>query len=155
MKQDVASFLLMARRAFCQAMLEQHIYFAGLSHCAFRNGSNLSSIWWLWKSLLPFFFFFLNLRIFFSLSKRNIMTSTCPPLPLQHILREVHIFTENMFKARLLVAPARSSQSALRVPVRQEVSQSRADVLMYLFPPGDCEVLKVGTILLHLHNPCG
>ena len=83
------------------------------------------------------------------------MTSTCPPLPLQHILREVHIFTENMFKARLPVAPARSSQSALRLPVRQEVPQRRADVLMYLLPPGDYEVLKVGTILLRLHNPCG
>lgn len=68
MKQDVASFLLMARRAFCQAMLEQHIYFVGLSHCAFRNGSNLSSVWWLWKSLLPIFF--LNLSIFFSSLKR-------------------------------------------------------------------------------------
>ena len=91
---------------------------------------------------------------FFSLSKRNIMTSTCPPLPLQHILREVHVFTENMFKASLPVAPARSSQSALQVPERQEVPLSRADILMYLSPPGDCGLLKVGIILLHLNNPC-
>lgn len=56
------------------------------------------------KVYFQFFFFFL--------SKRNIMTSTCPPLPLQHILREVHVFTENKFKASLPVAPARSSQSA-------------------------------------------
>lgn len=69
------------------------------------------------------------------------MTSTCPPLPLQHILREVHVFTENMFKASLPVAPARSSQSALRVPLRQEIPLSRTDLLMYLSPPGDCELL--------------
>lgn len=99
------------------------------------------------KVYFQFFFFFF-------LSKRNIMTSTCPPLPLQHILREVHVFTENMFKASLPVAPARSSQSALQVPERQEVPLSRADILMYLSPPGDCELLKVGIILLHLNNPC-
>ena len=99
------------------------------------------------KVYFQFFFFF------FPLSKRNIMTSTCPPLPLQHILREVHVFTENMFKASLPVAPARSSQSALRVPVRQEVPLSRAGILMCLFPSGDCELLKAGIILLHLNNP--
>lgn len=110
MKQNVASFLLMARRALCQAMLEQHIYFVGLSHCAFRNGSNLSSAWWLWKSVLPVFS---ESQFFFSPSKRNIMTSTCPPLPLQHMFREVRIFTENMFEAPLPIVPAQCSQSAL------------------------------------------
>lgn len=134
MKHNVASFLPMAGRAFCQAMLEQHIYFAGLSHCAIRSGSNLSSVWWLWKSLLPFFPASQN--FFFSLSKRNIMTSTCPPLPPQHIQQEVCIFTENVFRAPFWVAPSQCSQRALLMPLWQEASLSWANFIDVSVSPG-------------------
>lgn len=140
----------MARRAFCQAMLEQHIYFFGLSHCAFRNGSNLSSAWWLWKSLLSVFFWIWGFFFFSSLSKRNIMTSTCPPLPLQHILSEVLILAENVVSPSCS-GPASCSQRALRVPLPREVPRSRA-ACSRLCPPGDCELLDTGT-LQHLSNP--
>lgn len=73
-----------------------------------------------------YFQFFSESRIlFFSPSKRNIMTSTCPPLPLPHILREVGIFTENMFKAPLPVDCTWPSQSALLMPLQQGAPLSR------------------------------
>lgn len=64
------------------------------------------------------------------------MTSTCPPLPLQNILREVRIFSENVFKAPLPVAPALCSQNALLMPLQQEVL-SRVGLLVCVSPPGD------------------
>lgn len=84
----VASFLAMKEWLFAKWCRNQHICFAGLNHCLLYS-SNLRLAWWPEKAYFLFLFSCIEGFFFFLPSKRSIMTSTCPPLPLPHSLREV------------------------------------------------------------------
>lgn len=83
-----ASLLALEEWPFCHGMLEWHICFTGLNHCVFSTVL-ISALPDGWRKLTSFYFFLALKIIFFSPSKRNVMTSTCPALPPAHSWREI------------------------------------------------------------------
>lgn len=99
---------------FAKWCWNQHICFTGLNHCVFSTVlTNLSLT--RWPEEAYFLYFFLALQLFFFLSKRSMMTSPCPPLPLPHSLREVCLLNTHEKPCPVCLPLSSASQSSVDV----------------------------------------
>lgn len=146
-----ALFRAMEGWLFAKWCWNQHICFTGLSHCVFSKVlTNLSLTRWPEEAYFLYFFLALQ-RFFFLLSKRSMMTSPCPPLPLPHSLREVCLLNTHENPCPVCLPLSSAPQSSVDV-LWQETSLVMQEYwLLYLCLSSNYKLLKT-SILLHLNN---